>query len=94
MLVDIRYCMSIGKLDSCDWIECKTELTDEEADIYNIVVANEFPLNKFPPLQPVLQRIATEIEAEEKELAMDSGVYELLGKWDIKVEFIDPNEQL
>lgn len=63
--VELRYGVTFGKGDSSDWIDWETELTDEEAVIYENAVESKIPLNEVQELKNVLQRAYEDIEREE-----------------------------
>ena len=73
MVVDIRYFVRFGRLDSSNWINWEIILNDEEAEAYNNAVANKIPLNDVPKLEDALYRAYKEIEEVEIEYGIDNG---------------------
>ena len=73
MLVEIRYGVTFGKLDSSDWIDWQIKLTEEEAIAYNNAFENDISPNDVPELQDALQRAYDEIEEEEIQMGLDTG---------------------
>ena len=70
-IVEVRYGVTFGKLDSSDWIYTEVELTDEEAAIYDHAISKQIPLEDVAELQEALDRAYAEIEDIEIQNGID-----------------------
>ena len=90
MIVELRYYVRFGKMDSSDWIDWEIDLDEAEEFAYNKAIENKVPLSNVPELEDALLRAYKEIEDDEISIGIDNGdeyVLECQGEAEM-----DPNE--
>lgn len=63
MQLDLEYYVWFGRGDCSDGVPFETEITDEEAALWNEAKEQGIPFEEYPPLQKAVERIYDEAQA-------------------------------
>ena len=93
MEVKIKYAVIMGRLSASPWMPWSIDLSDDEINIYQDAIKNKTPLNEVKELYDALDRAYQEIKEYEIECASDYGNEFNLDEVEIRVKFVDSNEE-